>query len=922
LAASSGPARSRDTIDTELDIARAQLEQLPPDAPPQSGPLPAASHGVPASNPLFGGRSPDLQRVATTFTRGRAVVLAGTEGIGKTQLAIDFAHRYGRFFAGGVFWIDFSIAEDVSLQVAACGDVGAMELRADFADLSLDDQLHLVLRAWQEDAPRLLVFDDCEDEDLLREWLPGGGGAHVLVTSRRSNWDGALEVTTVPVGPLAREESAALLRRMRPDVAASEPALLQIAEEMEDQPLALRLAGGFLRRYRGSLSLESFLEQIRSREVLEQAGALLGDPPLESRAPGYPRRSQEGAIPRLRGGPAEADPGPAGAARNRFSRRRAHQSPPAARTFALARRWLERADPVGRPALAVLARAAWFAPGQPIPRAVLLDAAADARSPESVDRLVDLGLLDADGEEQLRLHRVVADLVRISVPAPEAQAAAEEAMVAWACAANDSGAAGGRLLAVPHLDLAVRATAGPAADDRVAALGFELGRSLWAAGDLRRARAQLERALEIRQQLLGDHDHRTVATLGTLGSLLQAQGDLAGAQTALERALELSEATLGPDHPDTAVVLTNLAWTLRFQGDLAAARSHLERALRVSERTLGPDHPETVGRLDGLGVLLREQGDLPAARTYAERAMDALDRTLGPDHPRTLVAINNVGLLLREQGELDGARACLEHALEVSERTLGPNHPDTATAIDNMGTLLQAEGNLASARQHIERALAIREATLGVDSPATGSSYNNLGMLLRDLEEREAARSYLEQALIVSQRVLGPYDPQTATSYFNLGTLLLELGDLYGAQPHLERALAIREQGLGADHPDTAASLANVGGLHIAYGDLAGARTYLERALEIRETVLGEEHPLTAVSHDQLGRLLREQGDAAGARPHFERAVAIREQVLGPDHPDTLASMTELDRLVRELGGRRSGWPPRKLPEAEFFEEE
>jgi tetratricopeptide (TPR) repeat protein len=849
---------------------------------------------VPASNPLFGGRSPDLQRVATTFTKGRAVVLAGPEGVGKTQLAVDFAHRYGRFFAGGVFWIDFGIAEDVSLQVAACGDVGALGLRADFAELTLDDQLHLVLRTWQDEAPRLLVFDDCDDEDLLREWLPAGGGAHVLATSRRSSWNGALKVSTVPVGPLPREEGAALLRRLRPDVPASAPALRQIAEELDDLPLALRLAGGFLRRYRGSLSLEAFLEQIRSREVLEQAAALLG----------------------------EAEPPPApGPARNRFGRRRQHQSSPAARTFALARRWLERADPAGRPALAVLARAAWFAPGQPVPRAVLLDAAADTRSAESVVRLVDLGLLDADGEELVRLHRVIADLVRASAPVGEAQVAAEGAMVSWARTANDGGAADARLLALPHLDLAARG-AGPEADERVAALCFELGRSLWAAGDLRRARAQLERALEIRQRLLGESDLRTIASLSALGSLLQAQGDLAGAQSALERALELSEATLGAEHADTAVVLTNLAWTLRFQGDLAGARARLGRALEVSERTLGADHPETVGRLDGLGVLLREQGDLAAARTYAERAMDALERTLGPDHPRTLVAINNVGLLLREQGDLDGARTCLEHALTTSERTLGPDHPDTATAVDHMGTLLQAEGDLAAARQHIERALAIREGSLGVDNPATGSSYNNLGMLLRELEEPEAARSYLEQALIVSQRVLGPYDPQTATSYNNLGTLLLELGDLYGAQPHLERALAIREQGLGADHPDTAASLANVGALQVAYGDLAGARTYLERALEIREAVLGEDHPLTAVSHDRLGRVLREQGEATGARPHFERAVAIREQVLGPDHPDTLASMTELDQLVRELGGRRSAWPQRKLPEAEFFEEE
>ncbi len=834
----------------------------------------------PALNPLFGGRGPDLQRLATAFTRSRLLALVGPDGIGKTQLALDFAHRYGRFFAGGVFWLSFGVTEEVPLQVAACGSAGALGLRTDFSELSLDDQLHLVLRAWQEATPRLLVFDDCDDQELLREWLPSGGGAHVLVTSRRPAWDGALKVTAVPVGALSHDEGAALVRRLRPDVPEATPALRQVAEELEGLPLALRLAGGFLRRYRDSLSLESFLEQIRSREVLEHAAALLG----------------------------ETEPAPA-----------SQQPPPVARTFALIHRWLEQADPAGQAELAMLARAACLAPGEPVERRVLLDAAAGERSAESLAHLVDLGLLEADGEELVRLHLTLAELVR-ATPDAAAQVAAEEALIAWAHGANEGGSAETRLLPVPHLDLAARGASEPVDGERAAALCFELGRALWAGGDLRRARAQLERALAIREQLLGPNDHRTVAALSALGSLLQAQGDLAGAQSTLERALELAQATLGANHVDTAVVLTNLAWTLRFQGDLAGARAHLERALAVSERILGPDHPETVGRLDGLGVLLREQSDLATARAYAERAMDALERTLGPEHPRTLVAINNVGLLLREQGDLPGARTCLEHALTVSERTLGPEHPDTATALDNMGTLYQAEGNLSAARQHIERALAIRERSLGADSPATGMSYNNLGMLLRELDDLEGARTYLEQALIVSQRVLGPYDPQTATSYNNLGTLLLELGDLYGAQPHLERALAIREQGLGADHPDTAASLANVGALHVAYGDPAGARAYLERSLEIREAILGPDDPLTAASQHQLGRALRALGDPEGARHNFERAIATRQHVLGPDHPDTLASMTEHDAVTRELGGRRSSWPPRKLPDAEFFE--
>lgn len=850
---------------------------------------------TPGRNPLFTGRRADLKQIAAALRAGRAVVLTGADGLGKTQLAVEFAHRFGRYFAGGVFWVSFGIPEEVSLQVAACGGQGGMELRADFSELALDDQLHLVLRSWQTDTPRLLVYDDCDNQDLLREWLPSSGGAHVLVTSRRASWDPALGLATLPLSPLPVEESVALLHRLRPDLPEAGFGLRDLAEELEDLPLALRLAGGFLRRYRDQIGLDTLLEQLRSREVGEQAATLAAD----GEAPG-PGAGQA-------------------AARGRLGRRRSHQPPAAARTFVLLDRWLERADPAGRAALALLARAAWFAPGEPVPRQVLLEAGGGPGAETGLRRLTDLGLLEAD-EGMLRLHRLTADCLRGSGADLAALVAVEDATIAWARAVNDGDRTDQRMLAAPHLDVVVRAALGRAEDERAAGLSFEFGRLLWAAGDLRRARMHMERALEIRQRVLGPDDHRTITSLSGLGSLLQAQGDLAGAQSALELALAKAQATLGTDHPDTAVILTNLAWTLRFQGDLAGARGLLERALAVSERTLGPDHFDTVACLDGLGMLLREQGDLPSARVHWERAMFVLEAALGSEHPRTLAAINNVGLLLREQGELALARQYLEHALTVSEETLGPDHPDTAAALDNMGTLLQAEGDLEGARRHIERALAIRERTLGSDNPATGTSYTNLGMLLRELGNLEGARPHLEQALIVSQRILGPYDPQTAASYNNLGTLLLQLGDLYGAQPHLERALAIREQGLGADHPETATSLSNVAALHVAYGDLHGARAYVERALEIREEVLGREHPLTAASSHELGRLLRGLGDLEGARRRYEQAVAIRVNVLGPDHPDTLASMNDLDHLVRDLGGGRVAWPKHPLPDSPYFE--
>jgi len=63
-----------------------------------------------AANPLFVGRGDELLQIAvalqgddSTVALGQVVASTGLGGLGKTQLAVEFVHRYGRFFAGGVF---------------------------------------------------------------------------------------------------------------------------------------------------------------------------------------------------------------------------------------------------------------------------------------------------------------------------------------------------------------------------------------------------------------------------------------------------------------------------------------------------------------------------------------------------------------------------------------------------------------------------------------------------------------------------------------------------------------------------------------------------------------------------------------------------------------------------------------------------
>ncbi|MCS7290602.1 MAG: hypothetical protein NZ699_15845, partial [Roseiflexus sp.] len=254
---------------------------------PDPGPLPPGSVLPFAPHPHFVGRTTEMLALARLFLhrpqaamapvrneeRGQApgafnstgsalrVALTGPGGIGKTQLAIEFAHRFGCFFPGGVFWVSFASADALLASVAVCGD--AMNFHPRFDRLSLDDQAQLVMRAWEDDAVRLLIFDNCDDEALLDRWLPRRGASRVLVTSRRATWKQQIGLTRLRLGVLSRAQSVELLRRHCPLAQVRDEELVAIAAELDDLPLALHLAGSYLSRGIDALTPAQYLAELR-----------------------------------------------------------------------------------------------------------------------------------------------------------------------------------------------------------------------------------------------------------------------------------------------------------------------------------------------------------------------------------------------------------------------------------------------------------------------------------------------------------------------------------------------------------------------------------------------------------------------------------------------------------------------------------
>jgi hypothetical protein len=151
---------------------------------------------------------------ATTIGEVTVTASRGLGGVGKTQLASEFVHRYGRYFHG-VYWLSFADPGGVAAEVASCRGTRGMNLYLNFQALPLEERVQAVMSEWQSELPRLLVFDNCEDENLLDRWLPPTGGCRMLVTSRRARWDPSLGIIDLPLDVLDRRESVALLHKHR-----------------------------------------------------------------------------------------------------------------------------------------------------------------------------------------------------------------------------------------------------------------------------------------------------------------------------------------------------------------------------------------------------------------------------------------------------------------------------------------------------------------------------------------------------------------------------------------------------------------------------------------------------------------------------------------------------------------------------------
>jgi tetratricopeptide (TPR) repeat protein len=743
------------------------LEQIPPVRPlPKGSRMPRAPIGN------FVGREKELRDLARSLTPGSGslvgvhAAVTGMGGVGKTQLAIEYAHRYGRRYPGGVFWINLEKAEDAVTEVASCGPQG-MNLEG-FSDRSAPEQAALVRKLWEDgEAARLLIFDNAEEHALVEQWRPKYGHCSVLITSRRDYWPLEMNVQSLPIETLPRPNSMQLLEKARSGLLQDEVAR-QAADDLcgylGDLPLALQVAAAYLRRYR-SERVQDYLRDLR-----QASGA---DPALER----------------------------------------------VWSCFAVSYRKLKLEEETDAVALRLFQLAGSFAPSS-IARSLLAEAGeldltgkqGRKQLNSAVARLQELALMAEEPDGRLFLHRLLWEFSRQQHLPQSKEAVALRVgniLLSFAGKENTKGLPQGLSKERVHLRQAAME-----AERWQSELAAHLYNSLGYHGNmlalLQEAKSDFERALKIYEDAYGS-EHPYVSTpANNIGQILQAQGDLAGALEYSRRALKIDEKVYGPDHPDVATDVNNIGQILQAQGDLAGALEYSRRALKIDEKAYGPDHPKVGRDANNIGMILKAQGDLAGALEHSRRALKIDEQVYGPDHPRVATSATNIGAILKAQGHLAEALQYSRRALKIDEQVYGSDHPEVATDANNIGTILNAQGHLAEALEYSRRALKIDEQVYGSDHPNVATDVNNIGQILKAQGDLAGALEHSRRALKIDEQVYGPDHPNVGRGVNNIGQILEAQGDLAGALEYARRAVAILEKVYGPDNPTTKVCAGNL----------------------------------------------------------------------------------------------------------------
>ncbi|MGJ5634823.1 tetratricopeptide repeat protein, partial [Nostoc sp. CALU 1950] len=629
----------------------------------------------------FVGRETELTMMHEDLQRRNYVAIAGMGGVGKTELATQYARRYEQDY-GGITWFNdretnlaAEVLEFFQLQL---GFEIPQELGGRF--LSLKEQVAWCWSKYPDSPlPILIVFDDVTDLDNLRQVVPDDNRFQVLITTRLRHLDPNF-IQEIPLDVLSPQKEPGkaleLLKRLLGEkdkrVENQPQAATAICECLEYLPLGIELVGGYLVRD-PDISLDIMFGRLQERKLAE--AALQDRETLNSTQLGVKA------------------------------------------AFALT--W-EELDPLAQQLGRFLSL---FSPALILWDLVILVATGGGEAENQEERqltwsedelnaakkqLYGRNLLQ-QVEERAGCHKIHA-LVRWFLQEELAKAGKIQSVLETTFATAMIGFAqilphsptseqienlrdivlhiedlGKRIIAeIKEAKEAQIISLASVPSDEVIWVFVGITRFYEGQGLYKLAEPWSEDCVNVCQSLFAGEHPNVATSLNNLAGLYDSQGRYSDAEPLYIEALAMRKCLFAGEHPDVAGSLNNLAYLYNSQGRYSDAEPLYIEALAMTKRLFAGEHPNVATSLNNLALLYKSQGRYSDAEPLYIDALAMTKRLFAGDHPYVAFSLNNLAVLYKSQGRYNEAEPLYIDALAMTKRLFAGDHPNVATSLNNL----------------------------------------------------------------------------------------------------------------------------------------------------------------------------------------------------------------------------------------------
>jgi tetratricopeptide (TPR) repeat protein len=760
-------------------------------------------------NPFFTDREDTLTGLYSAFaslqTSLRVQALSGLAGVGKTQVAVEYAYRYANSYQA-VLW---GHADSPDILLSSFVDLAEILGLPERKETSQPLIVRAVKQWLQRNTRWLLIVDNLEDTDLLREVVPSPHSGHILVTTR-AHRTGHI-ARNVNLAPLQADDGALLLLRraklLIPGAALSDASdtdnnvAKEIAQVVHGLPLALDQAGAYIEETGRGLSDYVGLYQQYSSSLLKRRGASSQDHP-ES----------------------------------------------VATTFSLS---FEKVKTLNPTSIELLEFCAFLHPDA-IPEEMLILGVsalspllrAAATNPIELDRAIeDLLKFSLVRRESARniliVHRLVQTVVKDTLSKERQQEYVEQVVrvinTVFPAAEFSNWTLCQRYL--PQAQTCAKLIQQqnvllPEASQLI----YRVGIYLYQRGLYEQAEALLIQASAMKETLFGAEYHEIVPILNALARVYNKQGRYPQAEPILLRALTLGEKESGME-PEIGESLNILGRTYHKQGRYTEAEPLLQRALALRQKVLGSQDPKVASSMDSLASLYYRQGKYEQAEALYTQALTIRQAMLDPQHPDIATNLNNLAIFYGRRGKFEQAESLAEQAVKIDEQALGQEHFDFLNDLNTLAWIYQGRGKYGEAEALYKRIFSALNNQLDPEHPQLVVYGNDLARLYFLQGKYAEAEATARQALTLGEKILGPLHHRVGTSVNTLADIYKAQEKYIEAEEFYQRAIEIDEK-IPASNDIRAITLESYADLLQTMG-----RTVEAEALRQRATIMRSQHP-------------------------------------------------------------------------------